>query len=181
MKKMKWKSLLAAGLACVMLAACGAGTSPEPQEETLPEPPVLISSWRFSGLEQVEVNNDYKGGYLYQDRTEDGLTIITNCCFENTQGDESLEDYILQVAEEISGTEVQELDWEENGEYSENFTYPVYILSWQSGSEESSRAWDGFFFMTDTHCYFYGFNTTLDNQLEMQETWHEVFGQLALE
>ncbi len=147
----------------------------------LPEPLVLISEWRFTGLEPIEADNDYNGGYLYRDRTEDMLTVITNCCFViNQEVGESLEDYICRTVQEIGGAEPRELSWEENEVYSRRFTYPIFILSWQTDTNGKIHGCDGLFFMTDTHTYLYTFDTTIDNQLEMQEVWQEVFGQLNL-
>ncbi len=145
-------------------------------------PPTLLSGWRFTGLEPLEANNDYRGGYFYQDRTEDGLTLITNCCFSTDQGeDEDLDPYVMRCVAELTGRDIEPVTMEQNEEYSTRFAYPVYLLSWQAGGNEDARGCDAFFFMTDTHSYFYIFDTTVDNQIEMRDTWYEVFGQLELQ
>ncbi len=152
------------------------------EPDDVPTPPALICSWRFTGQEPLESRNHYRGGYLYRDMTEDALTVITNACFLTDQKEEeSQEAYMFRTAQETGGAEPQEFCWEESSDHSERITYPVYILSWQTGSNEDIRKGDGFFFMTDTHTYLFSFDTSADNHEEMKETWQEVFWEINLE
>ncbi len=152
------------------------------EENTLPAPPVLISPWRFTGLKQLISDDNYwNGGYLYRERTEDGLSEITNSCLVSLFDEvEEIEEHIFRAIVRVSGYMPYHLSIEENAEHSARFTYPVYLLTWQVGEGENAHAYDAFFFMTDTHTYLYYFDTTPENREEMKETWYEVFGQLEL-
>lgn len=144
-------------------------------------PPVLIRSGSFTGTTPLENNNDYNGGYYYADQTEDGQTIIINCCFTTTQtGSESQEDYIRRVAREIGGQEPQGLTITENETHTARIAYPVRLLSWQTGEDGDARQWDAFFFQTDTHTYLYAFDTAAEAAPELEGLWQEVFGELNL-
>ncbi len=144
-------------------------------------PPVLIRSGSFTGTTPLENNNDYNGGYYYADQTEDGQTIIINCCFTTTQtGSESQENYIRRVAQETGGQEPQGLTITENEAHTARIAYPVHLLSWQTGEDGDARQWDAFFFQTDTHTYLYAFDTAAEAAPELEDLWQEVFGELNL-
>ncbi len=147
----------------------------------LPEHMTIISPFRFTGLETLEVNNDYNGGYLYRERTEDGLTVITNCCYliENNEGG-NMDLYLPKVPAAIGGPEPTDIVWREyNDEYESS--YPVYMLSWVIDGEEESRLYDAFVLLTDTHTYVYSFDTPMSNYDLVREDWEFVFGQLVIE
>ncbi len=144
--------------------------------------PMLTCYWDIPGLEILETNSDFLGGYLYQDITEDGLTVITNCAMENFKYDEeALQDYFLRITQEIGSYEAYDLTWEESPEYTQAMTYPVYLLAWKTGGSEDARAHTGFFFMTDTHSYIFSFSTKLDNLENVAATWNEAVANLILE
>ena len=161
------------------LAESAAESESAAQEEPA-SVPVLIRSGSFTGTTPLETNNQYHGGYYYSEQTEDGQTIILNCCFTSTWEGEDLEDYMAACAAQISEAEIQDLTITESAEHTQRISYPVHLLSWQTGQGEEARQWDAFFFMTDTHTYLYAFDTAADAAPEMQEVWQEVFGQLSL-
>ncbi len=150
--------------------------------ENYVEPAALINPTRFSGSEVVETNNDYNGGYRYKDRTEDGLTLIVNCCFINVMDtSEGVEEYALWTAREIGGSTPEGFVCTQDDKLTANLTYPAYLLKWETGSNEDARIWDAVFFMTDSHTYLFAFETTMDNRDEMYDTWYETFEALTLE
>ncbi len=142
--------------------------------------PVLMRTGSFTGTTPLETNNAYHGGYYYSEQTQDGQTIIVNCCFTSSWEGEDVEDYMASCAEQISEEEIRELTITENSDHTQRIGYPVHLLSWQTGQGEETRQWDAFFFMTDTHTYLYAFDTAASAAPEMQEIWLEVFGQLSL-
>ena len=144
-------------------------------------PPVLARiGGSFTGTTPLVTENDFHGGYFYSEQTEDGHTVILNCCFSSTWQGEPLEDYIARCAGELSQADIQNFSAVKNEEHTQRICYPVHLLSWQTGSGEDARQWDAFFFMTDTHTYFYAFDTAADAASDMREVWLEVFGQLEL-
>ncbi len=150
-------------------------------DEVQAAPPVLMNGGRFTGMEPMEASNDFRGGYLYRDRTEDTLTIVTNCCMASNQAEgESMEDYILRVIAETGGREPRNLTFRAHDAHSQRLSYPVLLLAWETGSNEDTRGCSGFFFMTDTHTYLFSFDAPIDHQREMQEVWDFVFETLTL-
>ncbi len=144
--------------------------------------PVLMWPSRFSGLESLETDNDFFGGYLYRDLTEDTLTVITNCCIENQRQDgETMESYMTRVILASGSWEPEELTWTESPVHTQRLTCPVYLLNWETGANEDTRGCNGFFFMTDTHTYLFCFDTAIDHQAEMLNAWDAVTETLILE
>ena len=158
----------------------GASESESASQESPAAVPVLIRSGSFTGTTPLETNNQYHGGYYYSEQTEDGQTVILNCCFTSTRDGEEMADYMAACAAQISEGEIQDLSITESPEHTQRIGYPVSFLSWQTGQGEDTRQWDAFFFMTDTHTYLYAFDTAADMAPEMQEVWQEAFGQLSL-
>ena len=46
---------------------------------------VLTSSKRYTGLKPLYNDSSWNGGYFYSDMTEDGMTVIVNCCARNDE------------------------------------------------------------------------------------------------
>lgn len=130
---------------------------------SVPSVPVLMGGAFYTGMTQVANDSSYRGGYYYADRTEDTLTVISNCCFTLEIGDgEGYEDYIARCASEISGAPIAEFSAQYSDEYSAKFGYPVYIVSFIAGQNEASTLWDMLIFSTDSLTYAYSFATALD-------------------
>lgn len=141
--------------------------------------PVLMRTGSFTGLTPLAADNDFHGGYLYADQTEDGLTVIYNSCLRQVPAaDETPEDYLGSVVETVTGASPENLTAAEDSGHSDRLGWPVQLLTWQT--EEGGKTWEGFYLVTDQATYLYAFCSTPDNAAAMAETWHWVFDELYL-
>lgn len=149
------------------------------EADTMPEIGVLVPTVRFSGLTQIENNNDFHGGYYYADRTEDGFTTIINSGFTNdfSAADETIEEYIGRCVDLIGEFEYRDLEIEETVLDS----WSAYNLTWLEGENEDTRHWDALLVTTDSYTYIYAFDTAADYAGEMRDTWNDVVDGLTLD
>lgn len=155
---------------------------PPEDSDTAPETaalPVLMRTGSFTGLTPLAADNDFHGGYLYADQTEDGLTVIYNSCLRQVPAaDETPEDYLGSVVETVTGASPENLTAAEDSGHSDRLGWPVQLLTWQT--EEGGKTWEGFYLVTDQATYLYAFCSTPNNAAAMAETWHWVFDELYL-
>lgn len=169
------KKVLALIMAFVLLsAAMSAGAALA--EEQLEPSCVLTSGVRYTGMVPLENDSSWNGGYYYADMTEDGITVIVNCCASNeTYPDATDSRYRRVFAEMVSGSEVVDYQDSQNQSLTERFTYPVYDLSFTTGANEDTRVWKMIFFQTDTYTYAYAFMISADYAEDMEEEyWYAV-------
>lgn len=147
--------------------------------------PVLMGgALPFTNMETLQSENYEDGTYYYADVTEDGLTIVVNAVLSRDVADDSqtLEDYLTDCALDLGAADsAQLLTIELNDAYTENMSYPVYIVTYISGENEDSREWTVFAMDTDSYTYLYGFGTTLDAvDEEMKSIYQDIFAGLYL-
>ena len=147
--------------------------------------PVLMGgALPFTNMETLLSENFEDGTYYYADVTEDGLTTVVNAVLSRDDADDSqtLEDYLTDCALDLGAADsAQLLTIELNDAYTENMSYPVYIVTYISGKNEDSREWTVFAMDTDSYTYLYGFGTTLDAvDEEMKSIYQDIFADLYL-
>ena len=147
--------------------------------------PVLMGgALPFTNMETLQSENYEDGTYYYADVTEDGLTTVVNAVLSRDDADDSqtLEDYLTDCALDLGAADsAQLLTIELNDAYTENMSYPVYIVTYISGKNEDSREWTVFAMDTDSYTYLYGFGTTLDAvDEEMKSIYQDIFAGLYL-
>lgn len=147
--------------------------------------PVLMGgALPFTNMETLQSENYEDGTYYYADVTEDGLTFVVNAVLSRDVADDSqtLEDYLTDCALDLGAADsAQLLTIELNDAYTENMSYPVYIVTYISGENEDSREWTVFAMDTDSYTYLYGFGTTLDAvDEEMKSIYQDIFAGLYL-
>lgn len=147
--------------------------------------PVLMGgALPFTNMETLQSENYEDGTYYYADVTEDGLTTVVNAVLSRDDADDSqtLEDYLTDCALDLGAADsAQLLTIELNDAYTENMSYPVYIVTYISGENEDSREWTVFAMDTDSYTYLYGFGTTLDAvDEEMKSIYQDIFADLYL-
>ena len=150
------------------------------ESEASPEPGALLYSPGFTGLTPAGANNDFHGGYCYEDRLEDSSTNIVTAAFANdfmSAGQETLEEYIARWAETICGWEIRDLAVQDGGTMG---AYPASRITWLTGGDEDTRRWDALMVFTDQYTYFYGFNMSADYAGELDDLREDVFAQLEL-
>lgn len=199
MKKMLM--ILAALLAAALLSACGSTGAPDPeataQEEAEVQEETALTEeadFAYPGLYldvydppfgalrclAAEVNGD--GSYYRQDITEDGqLILYQKGGFGAWEDGQSPEDYLLEAATGLAETgDVSAPSIEANEEYSANLSYPVYIVSFQTGENEDLRSWKVFAMDTDSGAFLYGLSAPADTAAEMEALAEGVFSHLTL-
>jgi len=126
---------------------------------------LAIKGPSFTGLSNLTMENNENGTYIYEDMTEDGLTVIKNMCADNSQSDgESPEAYaetfVSTVVDETGSANVTETKSDEG--VSAALTYPAYRVSWESGANEDTRQHLGVVVLTDNFTFYYGFGCPID-------------------
>ena len=147
--------------------------------------PVLMGgAFPFTNMETLQAENYEDGTYYYADVTEDGMTIVVNTVLPRDFMDDAqtLEDYLIDCALTLGETDNYVLETvEENDVYTENMTYPVYIVTYTTGKNEDTREWTVFVMDTDSYTYLYGFGTMIDAvDDEMKSIYRDIFDCLYL-
>ena len=146
--------------------------------------PVLMGgALPFTNMQNLRTENNEDGTYRYEDFTEESQILVVNmaeptCFVPEVQ---NLEDYLTACALSLSNTDTYELlTAEENEEYTENLTYPVYIVTYTAGENEDTRKWTVLAMDTDSDTYLYGFSETMDAEEDMDGIYQNIFSQLYL-
>lgn len=146
--------------------------------------PVLMSgALPFTNMQTLQSENNEDGTYYYADATEDGQLIVANTVFQSYWGnlDQTFEDYMIDCAVTLGDANTYEVQRvEENETYSENMSYPVYIVTYTTGENEDTREWTVFVMDTDSYTYLYGFCFTLDAADDMESVYQDIFAGLYL-
>ena len=146
--------------------------------------PVLMGgALPFTNMQNLRTENNEDGTYRYEDFTQDGQILVVNTVEPTRFVPEvqDLEDYLTACAFALSDTDTYELlSAEENEEYTENLTYPVYIVTYIAGENEDTRKWTVFAMDTDRYTYLYGFCEAVDTEEDMDEIYQSIFSQLYL-
>ena len=96
----------------------------------------------FTNMQNLRTENNEDGTYRYEDFTQDGQILVVNTVEPTRLVPEvqDLEDYLIACAFALSDTDTYELlSAEENEEYTENLTYPVYIVTYIAGEKEDTQ------------------------------------------
>lgn len=137
----------------------------------------------FTNMQNLRTENNEDGTYRYEDFTQDGQILVVNTVEPTRLVPEvqDLEDYLTACAFALRDTDTYELlSAEENEEYTENLTYPVYIVTYTAGENEDTRKWTVFAMDTDRYTYLYGFCEAVDTEEDMDEIYQSIFSQLYL-
>ena len=65
-------------------------------------------------------------------------------------------------------------------DYTQNLSYPVYIVWYTTGSGEDQREWMVYTVDTDDYTYLYAFGTIADEADDMQDVFYNICDQLEL-
>ncbi len=170
-------------LASLFLLSCATVTSKENAPAVSSDIPVLVNAPRYTGMEQLKNDNNYKGGYYYADLTEDGMIQIINTAFLTTQkSGTSLNSYIAACAKQvcIHYKKVYDLSVKASPELTKRMSYPVQLVEWTMGQNEDTRLCYALFMMTDTHTYMYIYDIHADSAEERMDLWKSVLKQIKL-
>lgn len=137
----------------------------------------------FTNMENLQYETHEDGTYYYEDMAEDGLVIVVNTVLpSNFSADtQTLEDYLTGCAMDLGATNNRLLQSvEQNDAYTQQMTFPVYIVTYTAGENEDTREWTVFAMDTDCYTYLYGFGVTLDAAEEMGSVYQDTFAGLYL-
>lgn len=146
-------------------------------------PVMMGGALPFINMQTLQSENNEDGTYYYADATEDGQIIVVNTVFQSYRGnfDQTFEDYMTDCALTLADTNIFAVqNVEQNETYSENMSYPVYIVTYTSGENEDMREWTVFVMNTDSYTYLYGFCATLDAEDDMDSVHRNIFAGLYL-
>lgn len=146
--------------------------------------PILMGgALPFTNMQALEDQNNEDGTYYYADITEDGQIIVVNAVMQSYWGtfDQTFEDYMTGCALTLTDTNIYEVQSvEQNEAYSENMSYPVYIVTFTAGENEDMREWTVFVMDTDSYTYLYGFCEAPDAEEDMDSVYRDIFAGLYL-
>jgi len=146
-------------------------------------PVMMGGALPFINMQTLQSENNEDGTYYYADATEDGQIIVVNTVFQRYREnfDQTFEDYMTDCALTLADTNIFAVqNVEQNETYSENMSYPVYIVTYTSGENEDMREWTVFVMDTDSYTYLYGFCATLDAEDDMDSVYRNIFAGLYL-
>ena len=192
---------------CLMLAGCGKKaeqpqpltpdepqilTPDEPQTETQPQGPVGNNAMMLTPdaeplMEMTQVKRDHydNGSYYYMDVAGENALRCINSCYQTTiRPDETEEEYAQRRAIGMSMTltpgNPYNLSVGHVEELSDALGYPVYLVTFLTGSDLNATCWTVYLTRTDYYSYQYAFAASSQTSLELEDQIVEYFHTLKL-
>ena len=147
--------------------------------------PVLVGGGLpFTSMENLMNENYEDGTYTYEDMTQDGSVLVVDMAFQSLRSDETVEEYAEYAAQfaalDTGEGEPRDVTCFQDEDYTQNLSYPVYIVWYTTGSGEDQREWMVYTVDTEDYTYLYAFGTIADEADEMQEVFYNICGNLEL-
>ena len=147
--------------------------------------PVLVGGGLpFTSMENLMNENYEDGTYTYEDMTQDGSVLVVDMAFPSLRTDETAEEYAEYAAQfaalDTGEGEPRDVTCFQDEDYTQNLSYPVYIVWYTTGSGEDQREWMVYTVDTEDYTYLYAFGTIADEADEMQEVFYNICGNLEL-
>ena len=147
--------------------------------------PVLVGGGLpFTSMENLLNENYEDGTYTYEDMTQDGSVLVVDMAFPSLRTDETAEEYAAYAAQyaalDTGEGEPRDVTCFQEEDYTQNLSYPVYIVWYTTGSGEDQREWMVYTVDTEDYTYLYAFGTIADEADEMQEVFYNICGNLEL-
>lgn len=135
----------------------------------------------YTGLSNLTNENNEDGTYSYEDMTEDGLTVITNTCYRNSQRDGQDPDaYAQNFVCAIVDNDAKVTEVKEDETLSSSLSYPTYRVYWETGSNEDTRQNVGVVVLTDDFTFYYGFGCPIDYYEDNADFYEEELDAVEL-
>lgn len=147
--------------------------------------PVLVGGGLpFTGMENL-INTNYEDGtYTYEDMTQDGTVLVVDMAFQSLRTNETVEEYAEYAARfaalDTGEGEPYDITCFQDEDYTQNLSYPVYIVWYTTGSGEDQRQWMVYTVDTEDYTYLYAFGTIADEADDMQDVFFNICGNLEL-
>lgn len=147
--------------------------------------PVLVGGGLpFTSMENLMNENYEDGTYTYEDMTQDGSVLVVDMAFQSLRTNETAEEYAEYAARfACSGyrrREPRDVTCFQDEDYTQNLSYPVYIVWYTTGSGEDQREWMVYTVDTDDYTYLYAFGTIADEADDMQDVFYNICDHLEL-
>ena len=147
--------------------------------------PVLVGGGLpFTSMENLMNENYEDVTYTYEDMTQDGSVLVVDMAFQSLRSDETVEEYAEYAAQfaalDTGEGEPRDVTCFQDEDYTQNLSYPVYIVWYTTGSGEDQREWMVYTVDTEDYTYLYAFGTIADEADEMQEVFYNICGNLEL-
>lgn len=194
-------------LLVLCLAACG--TKPDASKtETPDEPQILTPDQPQPEIPEAEIPHNTlmllsdaepladmeatkrerygNGSYYYMDVAgENALRCLSSCYRTTIREGETEEEYAQRRAIGMSVTlspgNPYNLTVGHSQELSEALGYPVYLVSFLTGSDLNATCWTVYLTRTEYYSYQYAFAAASQTSLTMEEQFMDYFGTLKLE
>ena len=193
---------------CFLLAACGKKaetpnsltpdepqilTPDEPQTEPQPQGSVgnnalflTTDAAPLVEMEPIKREHYDNGSYYYMDLAgENALRCINSCYLTTIREGETEEEYAQRRAIGMSMTlspgNPYNLSVAQIDELSEGLGYPVYLVTFLTGSDLNATCWSIYLTRTEYYSYQYAFAASAQTSLELEDKIVDYFRTLKLE
>lgn len=193
-------------LLCLCLTACG-GNSEEPKTETPDEPQILTpdepraelpegaiphntqmlltDAEPLADMEAVKREHYDNGSYYYMDVAgENALRCISSCYLNTIRDGETEEEYAQRRAIGLSVTltpgNPYNLTVGKSDDLSDALGYPVYLVSFLTGSDLNATCWTVYLTRTEHYSYQYAFAAASQASIQMEDQIIDYFATLKL-
>ena len=137
-----------------------------------------------AGMENLMNENYEDGTYTYEDMTQDGSVLVVDMAFQSLRTNETAEEYAEYAARfaalDTGEGEPRDVTCFQDEDYTQNLSYPVYIVWYTTGSGEDQREWMVYTVDTDDYTYLYAFGTIADEADDMQDVFYNICDHLEL-
>ena len=110
--------------------------------------------------------------------------LVVDMAFQSLRTDETVEEYAEYAAQfaalDTGEGEPYNVTCFQDEDYTQNLSYPVYIVWYTTGSGEDQREWMVYTVDTDDYTYLYAFGTIADEADDMQDVFYNICDQLEL-
>ena len=138
----------------------------------------------FTSMENLMNENYEDGTYTYEDMTQDGSVLVVDMAFQSLRTNETAEEYAEYAARfaalDTGEGEPRDVTCFQDEDYTQNLSYPVYIVWYTTGSGEDQREWMVYTVDTDDYTYLYAFGTIADEANDMQDVFYNICDHLEL-
>ena len=136
----------------------------------------------LEGTSEAENETNADGSYYINNQADDGMLAVYQQGGISLPGEDvTEEEYALNLANGLCKNGANDdAKVKPANDYSANVSYPVYVASFTSGSNEDTAEWWVFITYTDSAAYLYGICTPIDAENNAGKLADETFPNLKI-